>query len=147
MLLMSQYAEAKKKPVKKPKKQVKKSKKTTTKTKNVLNSKLVQKILKRQAKRLVRITEFKKKGAIGESDSGFLAIRGTSALKKSDKEKMQVLVRVENSDREKLYSKIIKANSYSKEDASFLKFTMFESYLLLDKKGTYYYRADAWQKK
>ena len=111
------------------------------------NSKLIKKINHRQAKRQKYLIKFKAKGLVGESDSGFLAIRKTMRLKKKELEKLNKVVEVENSDRKKLYAELAKINGYGKKQMEFLRFTMVESYLRFDSKGVYYFRADSWQKK
>jgi uncharacterized protein YdbL (DUF1318 family) len=51
------------------------------------------------------------KGAIGETNSGFLAIRDTGALTLREKADVNRLVEQENADRRALYAEIIRANN------------------------------------
>jgi uncharacterized protein YdbL (DUF1318 family) len=51
------------------------------------------------------------KGAIGETNTGLLAIRDTGALSLKEKADMNRLVGQENADRQALYTEIIRANS------------------------------------
>ena len=51
------------------------------------------------------------KGAIGETNTGLLAIRDTGALSLKEKADVNRLVSEENSDRQALYSEIIRANN------------------------------------
>ena len=51
------------------------------------------------------------KGAIGETNSGLLAIRDTATLSLKEKADVNRLVEQENADRQALYTEIIRANN------------------------------------
>jgi uncharacterized protein YdbL (DUF1318 family) len=51
------------------------------------------------------------KGAIGETNTGFLAVRDTGALSLKEKADVNRLVEQENADRQTLYAEIIRANN------------------------------------
>ncbi len=133
---------------------LKRSKKAQTATKKMAKnpdpfykSKLLDKIYKRQAKRMKRISEFKKQGVIGEADNGLLKVREVGKLKAKDKELMEKLVKVENSDRQKIFSEMEKDASYTKSNKVFLRRRYFELYRQMDSRGTYFFQADHWHKK
>lgn len=54
-------------------------------------------------------------GVIGENNKGFLEIRDASGLNLKQKADIKRLVEQENSDREALYTEILKANKFGKE--------------------------------
>ena len=123
------------------------AKKKKKKSQNFLDSKLIKKIYKRQARRQKSLNKYKAKGRIGEADSGFILIYNVKKLSKKERAGIEKLVKVENGDRERLYSEVARVNKYNEEQMKFFKFTMFETYFEYDAKGVYYFRADHWQKK
>ena len=68
----------------------------------------VNEIKERQIQRLDEVTTAKKSGVMGESNEGYLVIKGARSMK------AEKLVLDENSDRKDLYGEILKHNSISK---------------------------------
>lgn len=63
------------------------------------------------ADRFPRLQPLYNKGAIGETNNGFVAIRDTSALSLKEKADLNRLVDQENADRRALYGEIIRGNN------------------------------------
>jgi len=61
--------------------------------------------------RFPQLLPFYGKGAIGETNNGYLAIRDTSALSLKERADLNRLVDQENADRRTLYTEIIRANN------------------------------------
>lgn len=110
-------------------------------------STVLPKIYQRQAKRAAKIRLFKSKGHIGEADNGLLKIRSLSSLPAKQKKFLEKLVKIENSDREKIFSIIQKDVLSTKENKQSMRLRYFENNLASDAKGIYYFRADHWTKK
>ena len=140
-ILFSISGEAKKE------KNPKKTKKHGVNATKILDSKPVKKIHKRQARRMVPIRLYKKKGFIGEKEDGLLSIRNTDKMSKKEKRKLKNLLNMENRDRNKLYQIISKANKHSKKQKALLRLNMFRSHLDIDPRGTYYFENGQWHKK
>ena len=63
------------------------------------------------AGRFPQLQPFYTKGAIGETNNGYLAIRDASALSLKERADLNRLVEQENADRRSLYTEIIKGNN------------------------------------
>jgi uncharacterized protein YdbL (DUF1318 family) len=63
------------------------------------------------ANRFPQLQPFYGKGAIGETNNGYLAIRDTGALSLKERADVNRLVDQENADRRALYTEIIRANN------------------------------------
>jgi uncharacterized protein len=68
------------------------------------------------AGRLPQLQPFYAKGALGESNTGFLALRDTSALSLQDKAAVTRLAERENADRQALSAEIVRANNLDSGD-------------------------------
>jgi hypothetical protein len=111
------------------------------------SSPLIDKISRRQAKRMKRVVYFKKKGTLGEADNGLLKIRSTKALSKKEIQLLSQLVKVENSDREKIFQEMTKDGYYSKKNRKEMRARYFRYFRQMDPKGVYFFQADHWHKK
>lgn len=109
-------------------------------------NKTLKKIYYRQAKRASRIRNYKIKGVIGEADDGLLKIRDSSSLKKEDKLKMEKIVKVENSDRNRIFKEVEKGIPSSQLDREANRRHLFKFYHAGDETGMYYFQADHWMK-
>lgn len=105
------------------------------------------KIYDRQAKRAKFIQRYKKTGAVGETEWGRLMIRDQKKLSKRDGKRLNKLVSLENKDRERIFSAIMKGLAGNRENQKAMRLRYFEQNLANDSKGTYYFRADHWQQK
>lgn len=103
-------------------------------------------IYKKQAKRMKTIDKFKKKGWIGESDSGLLKYKDPKASGKT-KELLEKVVSAENKDREDIIKFIEAGVRDTKENKIFIRRRLFELYREMDATGTFYYQADNWHQK
>ncbi len=137
----------KKSPVQKQKKSAAKTKSKKTQPDGFYKNATLEKIYKRQAKRMKRIDAYKKKGIIGEADSGLLKIRQPQALNGKAKAMMEKVVKVENSDRQIIIREIEKGISGTEKRKAFVRRRLFELYRQTDPRGTYFFQADHWNKK
>lgn len=112
-----------------------------------VENKTLKKIYGRQARRSKVIDAFKKKGALGESDSGLLKVRTSKGLSKKEKEIMNKFVKAENKDRKRIIAEIEKGGFYTERQKKEIRQTMFKFNRTSDSKGTYFFQADNWQKK
>lgn len=132
----------------KEKSKIKNQKKSKNQKKDPFySSKYLDKIYLRMAKRQNRIIGFKKKGVVGEADNGLLKMRTTKGLSTKEKELLEKLVKVENSDRNKMFSKMEEGTQPTKLMKEETRRHYFETQLTSDGSGVYYFRADHWMKK
>lgn len=126
-----------------------KKRKVSTKPKkaNVLNSKKVKKINRRQALRAEKISQYKKSGHMGEGDQGLLVLRTKKGLSQKSAAELRKIVTLENKDRSALMKMIIDANKYDATEIKILRNSFFDTYLMSDPEGVYYYQNKHWVKK
>lgn len=74
-----------------------------------------------RAKRFDSLKTLFAKGVVGETNDGLLSIRSLDGLNLKDKAAAKKLVKAENSDREKLYLEIAKANGLPPDTAPQIK--------------------------
>ncbi len=112
-----------------------------------LDSKFSQQIFKRQGARRTDLVDYKKKGYIGETSEGLIAIRDINKLNPTLKKKIEKKVKFENKDRNRLYQAFIKRNKYNQQQEKTYRQNMFQSHLQSDPQGVYYRAEKEWLKK
>src|SRR6185503_15758888 len=77
-----------------------------------INTPIIKEIRKSLQKRFSKLLTFYEKGAIGESQEGYLETRDESKLSLVEKRDLRALVDGENRDRKNLYQEIVRANKF-----------------------------------
>jgi len=81
----------------------------------------IRALIDSRAKRFDPLKTLFAKGVVGETNDGLLSIRSLDGLNLKDKAAAKKLVKAENSDREKLYLEIAKANGLPPDTAPQIK--------------------------
>src|SRR5690606_3968448 len=105
-----------------------------------------KKIQLRQAMRLDEINSLKREGFLGESNNGYLVLRGSpSPLKQK---RIKSLLKEENEDREELYKEVLKANNQPSSKMKLIEDSFSRSFTSNSPSGSWEQNEDgSWSKK
>ncbi|MBN20189.1 MAG: hypothetical protein CL678_02790 [Bdellovibrionaceae bacterium] len=113
-----------------------------------LQSLKIREIQSRQKSRIRKIDDYKKKGWIGEGESGLLVLR-TQDLQKKTLLLRQVkkIVEKENKDRKELYEEVSELNQLQPHQASAISEHFSHSFQQLSPQGTWIQTRGTWSQK